>query len=71
MKEKKRFEMIECMGTPYEIGLQWGEGGKKNILEAIAESAMKYFPGVKDFYPELIEFLGGYGRDPFGSCQSP
>jgi hypothetical protein len=26
------FKLIECGGTPYEIGLQWGKACKENIL---------------------------------------
>lgn len=26
MKKAKEFKVIECRGTPLEIGRQWGEG---------------------------------------------
>ncbi len=31
MKNVKGFKLIECSGTPYEIGRQWGEGCKESI----------------------------------------
>ncbi|MCX6826898.1 MAG: C45 family autoproteolytic acyltransferase/hydrolase [candidate division Zixibacteria bacterium] len=33
MKSHKEFKLIECWGTPYEIGRQWGEGCKESILK--------------------------------------
>ncbi|MBD7911201.1 MULTISPECIES: C45 family peptidase [Clostridium] len=33
MKNLKEFKLIECQGTPYEIGRQWGEGCKDSILK--------------------------------------
>ncbi|SHJ12215.1 isopenicillin-N N-acyltransferase like protein [Clostridium cavendishii DSM 21758] len=33
MKNIKEFKLIECQGTPYEIGTQWGEGCKESILK--------------------------------------
>lgn len=35
MKSTKEFEMVECRGTPYEIGLQCGKGCKQNISKAM------------------------------------
>lgn len=32
MKENQRLNFVECSGTPYEIGIQWGKGCKQNIL---------------------------------------
>jgi isopenicillin-N N-acyltransferase-like protein len=31
MKQIKEFKLVECSGTPYEIGLKWGEGCKDNL----------------------------------------
>ncbi len=33
MKRVKEFKVIECRGTAYEIGRQWGEGCKESILK--------------------------------------
>lgn len=38
MKAVKEFKLTECKGTPYEIGLQWGEGCKENILKSLENS---------------------------------
>ncbi|MTI80871.1 MAG: hypothetical protein FH758_08305 [Firmicutes bacterium] len=35
MKVAKKFQVIECKGTPYQIGLQWGEGCKESINKAM------------------------------------
>lgn len=35
MKESKAFNSIECRGTPYEIGHQYGVAGKENILKSM------------------------------------
>ncbi len=35
MKEAKYFKVIECQGTQYEIGRQYGEACKDNILKSI------------------------------------
>lgn len=77
MKEDKKFKVIECRGTPYEIGRQYGEACKENILkslemnlgslmyfsnagkEEIIANSNKYLSMVKDFDPELIDFLKG------------
>ncbi|NPV93201.1 MAG: hypothetical protein HPY50_20765 [Firmicutes bacterium] len=36
MKQKKEFKIIECQGTPYEIGRQWGERCRENMRQALA-----------------------------------
>lgn len=46
MKQFKEFKLVECRGTPYEIGLQWGEGCKDSILK-ISENS---FNGMMFFY---------------------
>jgi len=33
VKSAKEFKVIECRGTAYEIGLQWGKGCKESILK--------------------------------------
>ena len=35
MKERKEFKIVECSGTPYEIGFQYGSACKENILKSI------------------------------------
>lgn len=35
MKQHKRFNIIDCKGTPYEIGLQIGKGCSDNITKAL------------------------------------
>lgn len=35
MKEKKEFKVVECAGTPYEIGMQYGKACKDSILKSI------------------------------------
>ncbi|MBM7856087.1 isopenicillin-N N-acyltransferase-like protein [Desulfohalotomaculum tongense] len=77
MKKAKAFKIIECKGTAYEIGRQYGEACKDNILkslemnlegiihrcstskEEIIANANKFLPLVKNFDPQLIEFLKG------------
>lgn len=77
MKQAKCFKVIECSGSPYEIGAQTGDACRENILKAldisigglsyvsniskenILANAMKYFPRVKSFDPDLIAMLQG------------
>lgn len=33
MQAVNKFKVIECRGTPYDIGYQWGEGCKASILQ--------------------------------------
>lgn len=35
MKQKKRLSVIECSGTDYEIGRQYGEAAQENIIKSI------------------------------------
>lgn len=37
MKNVREFKLIECGGTPYEIGLQWGEGKIRPFDIRVAE----------------------------------
>lgn len=32
MKSLREFRLVECSGTPYEIGVQWGEGCRDNLV---------------------------------------
>ncbi|SKC66234.1 C45 family autoproteolytic acyltransferase/hydolase [Maledivibacter halophilus] len=67
MKNSKEFKLVECRGTPYEIGIQWGEGCKESILK-ISENinnSMEYFHQASKeqiishamkFFPKVREF---------------
>ncbi|MEN6460333.1 MAG: C45 family peptidase [Syntrophomonas sp.] len=46
MKNAKEFKLIECSGTPYEIGRQWGEGCKESLFK-VSENA---FNGMNQMY---------------------
>lgn len=35
MKNKREFRVIECKGTPHEIGRQYGEGCRDSILKSM------------------------------------
>lgn len=67
MKNAKKFKLIECRGTPYEIGRQWGEGCKESILkisENICNSMACNYQASKEevvshamkFFPAVQEF---------------
>ena len=67
MKNDKEFKIIECQGTPYEIGWQWGEGCKESILkvsENICNSMTSYYQASKEevisnamkFFPAVQKF---------------
>lgn len=51
MKSAREFKLIECSGTPYEIGRQWGEGCKESLLKA-SENA---FNGMSLMYQATRE----------------
>jgi len=61
MKNSKEFKLIECSGTPYEIGRQWGEGCKESILK-ISENicnGMAFFckASKEEFVSRAMKFL--------------
>ncbi len=67
MKNAKEFKLIECSGTPYEIGRQWGEGCKESIFkisENICNSMAAYYQATKEdvvtnamkFFPAVQKF---------------
>ncbi len=35
MKKAERLDIIECRGTPYEIGRQWGEGCREHLRASV------------------------------------
>lgn len=61
MKKAKELKMVECGGSPYEIGRQWGEGCRESILqisENISSSmAMFYQAGKDDVIARAMKFL--------------
>lgn len=77
MREQRRFNVIECCGSPREIGIQIGAKCADNIAQAlqmtigglsllhnaeksdIIANALKFYPQVKGYYPELIDQLQG------------
>ena len=40
MKNAKQLKVVECRGTPYEIGQQWGEACRDSILQGLENSTM-------------------------------
>lgn len=40
MKKARQLEVIECRGTPYEIGQQWGEACRDSILQGLENCLM-------------------------------
>jgi isopenicillin-N N-acyltransferase-like protein len=60
MKSDKEFKVIECEGTPYEIGRQWGEGCKENILKSLEMQfrTMGFYRALKkDIIFNAMQFL--------------
>lgn len=67
MKNAKEFKLIECKGTAYEIGHQWGEGCKESILkisENIRSGMALFYKASKEeviskamkFFPAVQKF---------------
>lgn len=67
MANNKEFKLVECSGTPYEIGLQWGKGCKASILrisENIFNSMAAFYQASKEqvisnamkYFPIVQEF---------------
>lgn len=67
MKAAKQFKLVECSGSPYEIGRQWGEGCKESILqisENISNSMALFYQASREevlanamkFFPIVQEF---------------
>lgn len=61
MKNIKKFKLIECGGTPYEIGYQWGRGCKANILKSLENSfssmALIYKTSREEVVAQALKFL--------------
>ncbi len=61
MKQTKAFKMVECSGTAYEIGLQWGEGCRESIYK-ISENSFQglelmYQAKKEDVINQAMKFL--------------
>ncbi len=61
MKKANEFEMVECSGTAYEIGLQWGEGCRESIYQ-ISENSFRslelmYQAKKEDVIAQAIKFM--------------
>lgn len=54
MKKRKRFEIIECSGTPYEIGKQYGQAARENVLKSIDQNVEKIKSIVKTSKEEIL-----------------
>ncbi len=70
MKNEKGFKPIECQGTPYEIGLQWGTGCKESILkisENIFNAMASYYQASKEeVISNAMKFLPAVQKfDPY------
>ncbi|HPR94613.1 MAG TPA: C45 family autoproteolytic acyltransferase/hydrolase [Syntrophomonadaceae bacterium] len=61
MKIAKEFKLVECSGTAYEIGLQWGEGCRENLSQ-ISENSFRsmdlmYQAKKEDVIAQAMKFL--------------
>ncbi len=60
MKKVNKFKVVECSGSPYEIGFQWGEGCKENILQALQMTigglSMGYQASKDDILANAMKF---------------
>ncbi|NPV93282.1 MAG: hypothetical protein HPY50_21190 [Firmicutes bacterium] len=70
MKKAEGFKLIECRGTPYEIGRQWGEGCKESILkvsENVCNSLASFYQASKEeIVSQAMKFLPAVqGFDPY------
>ena len=54
MKMVERLEVIECSGTPYEIGRQYGEAARGNIIRSIDTLVARVAEGDKATKEELL-----------------
>lgn len=61
MKHAKEFKLVECSGTAYEIGLQWGEGCRESIHQISQDSfrrlASMYHATQEDVVAQAMKFL--------------
>jgi isopenicillin-N N-acyltransferase like protein len=72
MKNATRLNPIECGGTPYEIGRQWGEGCRENLQRSLAMLYMglehgPYRASKGCVWDAAVRFLGAVRNfDPYG-----
>ena len=63
MKQKKRFEVIQCSGSPFEIGIQIGSACRSNIDKALEMTlfglGMVHGAGKADIVANALKFLPG------------
>lgn len=61
MKNAKQLKVIECRGTPYEIGQQWGEACRDSILQGLENSTMGmsliYNASREEIFSKAMQFL--------------
>ncbi len=60
VKTVKQFNLVKCQGTAYEIGQQWGEGCRENILQSIENTfnimAFVYQSAREDVIAKAMQF---------------
>ena len=61
MKQAKEFKLVECSGTAYEIGLQWGEGCRESI-HRISQDSFRHLESMyqatqEDVIAQAMKFL--------------
>jgi len=60
VKKKKRFEVIECGGSPYDIGKQYGTACRENFIYSIDSLFEEYTTAQKTSKEEIIATLRKY-----------
>lgn len=60
MKKRKRFEIIECTGSPYDIGKQYGATCRSSFITSINSMFEEYVASYKTSKEEIITTLKKY-----------
>lgn len=60
MKKKKRFEIIDCRGSPYDIGKEYGTACRNNIIISVNTLFEEYITSNNTSREELITTLNKY-----------
>ena len=60
MKNKRALKVIECRGTPFEIGKQYGEGCRDSILKSIEINFGILTSGYKISQDQIIDSAKKY-----------
>ncbi|MGB4701140.1 MAG: C45 family peptidase, partial [Syntrophomonadaceae bacterium] len=60
MNSKRELRVIECSGTPYEIGLQYGEGCRDSILKSLEINFGILTSGYKISQEQLVDTAKKY-----------